>query len=99
MSSAFKRLIPTLNRILVKRPEPVKKTASGIILKTNSTPNVGEVTAVGPGSIDDSGRRVPLAVKVGDTVLLPEYGGQKVELLEGELHMYKDTDILGVLEN
>jgi len=98
MSNAYRRLLPTLNRILVRRAEPVTKTNSGIILKTAETPNVGEVFSVGPGALDDAGRRIPLAVKEGDKVLLPEFGGQKIELKEGEFLMFRDTDILGVLE-
>lgn len=99
MSSAFRKLLPTLNRILVRRTEPVTKTASGIILKSADISNIGEVTAVGPGVYDDAGRRIPLHVKVGDRVLLPKFGGETIELATGELHMYRDTDILGVLED
>ena len=98
MSSTFKRLIPSLNRILVKRSEPIKKTASGIILSKNDQPNTAEVTAVGPGQFDDKGSRLPLSVKVGDIVLLPDFNGTKVELTDGEFFLYRDTDILGVLQ-
>lgn len=98
MSQAFKRLLPSMNRILIKKSEPIKKTASGIILSKGDTINIGEVAAVGPGSFDDKGSRIPLAVKVGDTVLLPDYSGSKVELTDGEYYLYRDTDVLGVLE-
>ncbi len=98
MSSAFKRLAPSLNRILVRKAEPIKKTASGIILSKGDTTNTAEIVAVGPGAFDDKGGRLPLAVKVGDTVLLPEFSGTKVELSEGEFYLYRDTDILGVLQ-
>jgi chaperonin GroES len=97
MSQAFKKLIPSMNRILVRKAEAVKKTASGIILSKGDQPNTAEVLAVGPGSYDDRGQRLPLAVKVGDTVLLPDFSGTKVELADGEFYLYRDTDVLGVL--
>lgn len=98
MSSAFKRLIPSLNRVLIRKAEPVKKTASGIILSKGENAVTGQVIEVGPGQFDDKGGRLPLAVKVGDTVLLPEFTGTKVELSEGEFYLYRDTDLLGVLQ-
>ena len=98
MSSAFKRLIPSLNRVLVRKAEPIKKTASGIILSKGENAMTGQVVEVGPGQFDDKGSRLPLAVKIGDTVLLPDFSGTKVELSEGEFYLYRDTDLLGVLQ-
>ena len=97
MSQAFKRLVPSLNRILVRKAEPIKKTASGIILSKSDNPNTATVAAVGPGSFDDKGSRIPLSVQVGDTVLLPDFNGTKIELADGDFYLYRDTDILGVL--
>ncbi|CAM8886450.1 unnamed protein product [Rhodiola kirilowii] len=70
-----KRLIPTLNRILVEKIVPPARTSAGILLpeKTNQL-NSGKVVAVGPGARDREGNVVPVSVKEGDTVLLPEYG-------------------------
>lgn len=98
MSAAFRRLLPTLNRILVRRPEASKKTASGIILESKSAPNIGEVTAVGPGEVLENGSHRTMTVQIGDTVLLPPYGGEKIELEDGDYFMYRDTEIWGVLE-
>lgn len=98
MSQGFRRLIPSLNRILVRKAEPVTQTASGLILSQEENLNIGEIVEVGPGNFDDSGRRIALSVSIGDTVLLPDFGGQIVELEGGEFHLYRDTDILGVLE-
>lgn len=97
MSQTFKKLVPSLNRLLIKRADPIKKSASGIILSENKNPNIGEVLAVGPGHFDEKGNRLPLSFKVGDTVLLPDFQGTKVELSDGEFFLYRDTDILGVL--
>ena len=99
MSQAFKRLIPSLNRILVRKAEPITKTASGLILSQEENQNTAEVVAVGPGNFDEAGRRIPIGVNIGDTVLLPDFGGQTIELADGEFYLYRDTDVLGVLEN
>jgi chaperonin GroES len=56
------------------------------------------VLETGPGSYDVNGKIVPLTVKIGDRVLLPEYGGTKIKLGEEELVIYQDNDIVGKLE-
>ncbi|KAL6543816.1 10 kDa chaperonin [Orobanche gracilis] len=95
-----RRLIPTLNRILVEKCIPPSKTTAGILLPEKSSKlNSGKVVAVGPGRRDNSGNNIPVAVKEGDTVLLPEYGGTQVKLGEKEYHMYRDEDILGTLHD
>ena len=95
----FKKLLPTLNRVLIKRFEKETTTASGIILKEASTSlHYGEVVETGPGNIDANGKLIPLTVKVGDQVLLPDFGGTKVELGDKELHVYRDTDVIGILK-
>ncbi|XWS52663.1 hypothetical protein CRYUN_Cryun11dG0090300 [Craigia yunnanensis] len=81
-----KRLIPSFNRILVEKIIPPSKTNSGILLP-EKTPklNSGKVVAVGPGALDRDGKLIPVNLKEGDTVLLPEYGGTEVKLGEKEL--------------
>ncbi|KAM3145214.1 hypothetical protein pb186bvf_002542 [Paramecium bursaria] len=98
MSSQFRKLTPLLNRVLVQKYEPIKKTASGILLQDSQDKNVvGEIVEVGPGNLDNNGRVLPITVKVGDTVLLPDFGGQKVKLEDKEFYLFRDTDILGIL--
>ncbi|KAA8532566.1 hypothetical protein F0562_032618 [Nyssa sinensis] len=93
-----KRLIPTLNRVLVQKIVPPAKTTAGILLPEKSTKlNSGKVVAVGPGTHDKAGNLIPVAVKEGDTVLLPEYGGTQVKLDDKEYHLFRDEDILGTL--
>jgi chaperonin GroES len=99
---AFKTLRPLLNRVVVKKAEALTKTKGGIILTSGKEErlNFGTVMAVGPGkSLDDGSVRANL-VKIGDTVLLPEYGGSKVILAdEEELFIYRDDDIMGTLHD
>ncbi|XP_019167617.1 PREDICTED: 10 kDa chaperonin, mitochondrial-like [Ipomoea nil] len=95
---SWKRLLPTLNRVLVEKITAPAKTTSGILLPEKSFQlNSGKVVAVGPGLRDKAGNVVPVALKEGDTVLLPDYGGTQVKLDDKEFHLYRDEDILGVL--
>ncbi|KAK4412821.1 Hydroxymethylglutaryl-CoA lyase, mitochondrial [Sesamum alatum] len=81
-----KRLIPLFNRVLVEKITPPSKTTARILLpEKTSKLNSGKVVAVGPGFHDREGKLVPVTVKEGDTVLLPEYGGTEVKLGEKEL--------------
>jgi chaperonin GroES len=80
MSATFKKIIPLFNRIVVRKVVPESKTKSGIILQKADGINHGVVLEVGPGSHDSNGKLVPMSLKVGDTVLLPEFGGTTVKL-------------------
>jgi chaperonin GroES len=74
--SSFKRVIPLLNRIVVKKLEAQTKTSSGIIInKSDATNTYGVVLEAGPGHYGSNGNLIPQLLKVGDTVLLPNYGG------------------------
>lgn len=96
--SALKKLIPLFNRIVVRKIEPQTKTSSGIIINKPESASYGVVLEVGPGAHDHNGKLVAMSVKVGDNVLLPEYGGQKVKHNELEVYIYKDSDIIAKLE-
>ena len=99
---AFRTLRPLLNRVVVKKAEVITKTKGGIILssKNEERLNYGTVMAVGPGKNLENGSIRETLVAVGDTVLLPEYGGSKVELAGGaELFIYRDDDIMGTLHD
>ncbi|XP_010271864.1 PREDICTED: 10 kDa chaperonin, mitochondrial [Nelumbo nucifera] len=95
-----KRLAPLLNRVLVEKIVPPSKTSAGILLPEKTAQlNSGKVVAVGPGARNRDGQLVPVSVKEGDTVLLPEYGGTEVKLGDKEYHLYRDDDILGTLHD
>ena len=93
-------LAPLGDRVLVRRAPKEVQTASGIYLPTDKTkdPNEGTVIAVGPGEKDVTGNLHAVNVNVGDTVLLPEYGGMKVKIDDDELFLFRETDILGKFE-
>nr|ANA11234.1 small heat shock protein [Dastarcus helophoroides] len=101
MSGAVKRLLPLFDRVLIKRAEAISQTRGGIVIPENAQAKVlkGTVVAVGPGARNQKGEFVPLAVKVGDNVLLPEYGGTKVDVEENqEYHLFRESDILAKLQ-
>ena len=58
----------------------------------------GTIVESGPGSYDSNGKLIPVSVKAGDKVMLPEFGGLKVKLGENELYIYRDTDIIAKVE-
>ncbi len=94
---------PLLNRILIKRFISKQKTAGGLILSnTSKSERFGLIVSAGPGSVNKNGKTIPLSVKVGEYVLLPEYSGARVEMQDSdkevEYMVYKDTEILGALE-
>ncbi|CAL4914551.1 unnamed protein product [Urochloa decumbens] len=94
-----KRLIPSLNRVLVEKLLQPKTSAGGILLpKTAQQLNAAKVIAVGPGDRDRDGKLIPVSLNEGDTVLLPEYGGTEVKLAEKEYLLFREHDILGKLE-
>jgi len=84
----------------VRRVETETKSAGGIIIPDTAAekPQQGEVLAVGPGARDESGKIVPLDVKVGDKVLFGKWSGTEVKIDGQELLIMKESDIMGVLE-
>jgi chaperonin GroES len=91
---------PLHDRVVVRRIDADEKTAGGIIIPDTAKekPSQGEVIAVGPGGRDESGKLVPIDVKVGDTVLFGKWSGTDVKLDGKELLIMKESDILGVIE-
>ncbi|XP_020598579.1 10 kDa chaperonin, mitochondrial-like [Phalaenopsis equestris] len=85
-----KRLIPSLNRILVEKMVPPSKSNTSILLSEKTSKlNPEKVVAVGPGTRDREGNLIPVAVKEGDVVLVFDYGGTEVKLGEKEFHLYQ----------
>ncbi|MBL8506159.1 MAG: co-chaperone GroES [Methylobacillus glycogenes] len=91
---------PLQDRVIVKRLEEERKTASGIVIPDSATekPDQGEVIAVGPGKRDDNGKSIPVDLKVGDKVLFGKYAGQGVKVDGVEVLVLREDDILGVVE-
>jgi chaperonin GroES len=94
------KIRPLHDRVIVKRLEEERKTASGIVIPDNAAekPDQGEILAVGPGKRDENGKPVPLDVKVNDRVLFGKYAGQTVKVDGEELLVMREEDIMGVVE-
>ena len=94
------KIRPLHDRIIVKRLEEERKTASGIVIPDTAAekPDQGEVKAIGKGKVGDDGKVRPLDVKVGDRVLFGKYSGQTVRLKGDELLVMREEDIMGIVE-
>lgn len=94
------KIRPLHDRVVVKRLEEERKTASGIVIPDAAAekPDQGEVIAVGNGKILESGSVRPLEVKVGDKILFGKYSGQAVKVQGEELLVMREEDIMGVIE-
>jgi len=93
-------LRPLDDRIVIKPSQAQDKTAGGIFLPDTAKekPMVGKVVWVGPGKVQDNGKRTPVSVKKGDEVVYGKYIGNEVEI-EGEKFVIgRESDLLGVLE-
>ena len=94
------KIRPLHDRVIVKRLEEERKTASGIVIPDAAAekPDQGQVLSVGPGKRDENGKHVTLDVKVGDRVLFGKYAGQTVKVDGEEILVMREEDIMGVLE-
>lgn len=94
------KLRPLHDRVIIKRLDNERKTASGIFIPDNAAekPDQGEILAVGNGKVGDDGKIRPMAVKVGDKVLFGKYSGQTVKVNGDELLVMKEDDLFAVVE-
>jgi len=94
------RFRPLGDRVVVRRVKEEQKTAGGIIIPETAQekPQEGEIIAVGPGALDDSGKRVAPEVKAGDIVLFGKWSGTEVKIDGEDLLIMKESDIMGIVE-
>ena len=92
---------PLHDRVVVKRIEAEEKTKGGIIIPDTAKekPQEGEVVAVGPGGRDDSGKLIPLDLKVGDRILFGKWSGTEIKMQGEEVLIMKESDVMGVVES
>ena len=93
------KLRPLHDRVIVKRLEEERKTASGIVIPDTvaEKPDQGEVLAIGPGKKNEDGKLSPVDVKVGDKVLFGKYAGSTVKVDGDELLVMREEDIMAVV--
>lgn len=100
LTTVIKSVVPLLDRVLVRRMKTITKTKGGIVLPDNviGKVNQGIVIACGPGKYE-AGNKISLMLKVGDKVLLPEYGGTKVDLEDNETYfLFRESEILAKIK-
>merc|ERR1711931_191575 len=99
LEMAYRGFKPLFDRVLVQRVVAETKSKGGILLPgaAKELP-IAKVLTVGQGIPMEDGSLRPLSVAVGERVLLPEFGGQKIKLGEEEYNLYRDAEFLGKFE-
>ncbi|AJW44523.1 MULTISPECIES: co-chaperone GroES [Ralstonia] len=94
------KIRPLYDRVIVKRIEQQRTTASGIVIPDSAAekPEQGEVIAVGTGRLLQDGTQRALQLKVGDQVIFGKYAGQTVKVDGEELLVMREEDVMGVVE-
>ena len=90
---------PLADRVLVKRIEEEQQTKGGIIVPDTAKekPVQGKVIEVGPGRMDEKGKRIPLELKKGNKVLFGKYSGTEVTIGDQEYMIMREDDILAII--
>ena len=91
---------PLNDRVLIKMVEAEETTKSGIILASGSQekPQIAEVIEIGPGGIDENGKKVEMQVKKGDKVITSKYSGTEVKYEATDYIIVKQSDILAIVK-
>jgi chaperonin GroES len=98
--SSTMNLKPLGDRVVIEREEAKQTTAGGIVLPDTAKdkPQKGKVLAIGDGLITKDGKRRPLQVKVGDSVLFTSYAGEEFKNEDKKVLLMREDDILAVVE-
>jgi chaperonin GroES len=91
---------PLHDRILVERIEAEEVRKGGIIIPDTAKekPQQGKVIAVGPGKVDDDGKRIPMDVKKGNYILFGKYSGNEIRIGDDEYLIMREEDVLAIVE-
>ncbi len=92
---------PLHDRVLIQPLEAETESKGGIIIPEAAQAKRarGIVIAVGPGKLDEEGKRIPMGVKDGDTVVYGKYAGTEIELHNEKFVIVREDDIVGILQN
>ena len=92
---------PLQDRVLVKRVELKEQVRGGIIIPDTAKekPQEAEVVAVGPGKLNDEGKRTPLEVQPGDRILMGKYSGSEIKIDDTDYVIVREDEILAVIGN
>ena len=98
--SSAAKIRPLGDRVVVKISEEEEKTAGGIILPDTARkkPQEGAVVAIGPGKLLDDGKRAPMSVNVGETVIFAKYSGTEITIGDQDYIILSEDDIYAIRE-
>jgi chaperonin GroES len=90
------KLVPLGDRVVLRRHDPEDRTAGGIVLPDSARdkPQRGEVVAIGDGHVRRDGKKVPLTVREGDSVIFSSYAGDEIRVGDEEYVLLRESDIL-----
>ncbi len=91
---------PLGNRVVIEPIEQEEVTSGGIVLPETAKekPQKGAVLAIGPGDRDEDGKRIPMDVKEGDTVLFAKYSGTEIKLDDKKVLILRESDLLAIVD-
>lgn len=94
------KYIPLFDNVLIKPLQAEEKLPSGIVLPDTAKekPQIGQIMATGPGTTDDKGNKIKMAVKVGQKVMYKKWGGNEVKVNGEEWMIVEQKDILAIVE-
>src|ERR1700732_2976615 len=91
---------PLHDRILIQRLDEGEQKVGGIIIPDTAKekPQQGKVIAAGNGKTKDDGKRIPLDVTAGDTILFGKYSGQEIKLDGEDYLIMREDEVLAIIE-
>ena len=95
------RLKPLGNRVVIEPVEQEEVTSGGIVLPETAKekPQKEKVLSVGPGDRDENGKRIPMDVAEGDTILFAKYAGTEIKVEGKKLLILRESDLLAIVTN
>lgn len=93
------KIKPLEDRVVIKPAPPDEKLQGGIIIPDTAKekPQKGEIVATGPGKVSDAGEKIPMTVKVGDTILYGKYSGTEITIDREDYLIVRESDILAIV--
>ena len=88
---------PLGERVIVSTKGQEEVSKGGLVLPDSAKerPQEGEVIAAGPGRVTDDGTRLPMDLKVGDTIIYAQYSGTEIKDEDDEdLLVLRESDVL-----
>ena len=94
------KIVPLADKLVVKNVQQEETLASGLVIPDTAKekPQQAEVIAVGPGRVDDNGKRVPMEISVGDIVVYAKYSGNEIKIDQEEYLILSEKDVLAKIQ-